>query len=303
MNIQGSIVALVTPMHEDNSIDFSAYTTLIDWHIEQGTNAILVAGTTGESATIDVQEHCELVELTVKHVNKRVTVVAGTGGNSTQEAIELTEFAKKAGADASLQVVPYYNKPTQQGMYQHFKKIAEMVDLPIILYNVPSRTVADMSNEIILNLANTPNIVGIKDATGNLDRGAQLIQLSKSIATQKTFNIYSGDDATAPLLILLGAKGNMSVTANIFPHIIQKITHGFLRPENLEQLNEAKHMHLELACINSLLFCEANPIPIKYALYKMGKIQANIRLPLTQLSISAQEKIDTELARLNSLFA
>jgi 4-hydroxy-tetrahydrodipicolinate synthase len=295
MNIQGSIVALVTPMHEDGSIDFTAYKNLIDWHIEQGSNAILVAGTTGESATINVEEHCKLVELTVKHINKRIPVIAGTGGNSTQEAIELTAFAKQVGADASLQVVPYYNKPTQEGMFQHFKKISETVDLPMILYNVPSRTVADMHNETVFRLANLPNIIGIKDATGNLERGIQLIQMTKAIAAQKIFNVYSGDDATAPLLIMMGAKGNMSVTANIIPNIMQKIVCGFLQPKNLQELEQAKQLHLQLSNINALLFCEANPIPVKYVLYKMGKIPAGIRLPLTCLSLQMQHKIDAAL--------
>ncbi len=296
MNIQGSIVAIVTPMHEDGSIDFISYKNLIDWHIEQGTDSIVVVGTTGESATLNVEEHTHLIELTVKYVNKRIPVIAGTGGNSTNEAIELTQFAKKVGADASLQVVPYYNKPTQEGIYQHYKKIAQAVDIPIILYNVPSRTAADMSNDTIMRLASIENIIGVKDATGDLDRGCQLIKAcQEAIPQKKLFNVYSGDDATAALLMLLGAKGNISVTANILPNIVHNIANSFIRNIDLPQ---AAQMHIRLSSINSLLFCEANPIPVKYALYKMGRIPNGIRLPLTQLSESKQDIIDKELKTL-----
>ena len=295
MNIQGSIVAIVTPMHEDGSIDFISYKNLIDWHIEQGTDSIVVAGTTGESATLNVEEHSKLIEFTVQYTNKRIPIIAGTGSNSTNEAIELTKFAKKVGADATLQVVPYYNKPTQEGIYQHYKKIAETVDIPIILYNVPSRTVADMSNDTVLRLSSIPNIMGIKDATGNLDRGCQLIKACQAISSKKEFNIYSGDDATAALLMLLGAKGNISVTANILPNTIHKIATAFINKTNIA---EAASMHINLSTINSLLFCEANPIPVKYVLYKMGKIPNGIRLPLIQLSESYHSKIDIELKNL-----
>jgi 4-hydroxy-tetrahydrodipicolinate synthase len=208
-NISGSLVAIVTPMHADGSLDLPGLRQLIDWHIEEGTDGIVIVGTTGESPTVSVAEHCELIKVTVEHTAKRIPIIAGTGGNSTSEAIELTEYAKKVGADASLQVVPYYNKPTQEGMYQHFKTIAEKVDLPVILYNVPGRTVADMATETTIRLAKVPGIVGIKDATGNLDRGIQLIAGLEE-AGCKDFAVYSGDDPTALLLMMMGGRGNIS---------------------------------------------------------------------------------------------
>src|SRR5450830_1666523 len=210
--IKGSIVAIVTPMHPDGSLDFPGLRKLIDWHIAEGTDGIVIVGTTGESPTVSVDEHCELIRVAVEHTAKRIPSIAGTGGNSTSEAIELTEFAKKVGADASLLVVPYYNRPTQEGMYQHFKKIAESVDLPVILYNVPGRTVADMANDTILRLAQVTGIVGVKDATGNIGRGTDLIRLAP-----KSFAVYSGDDPTAMALMLAGGAGNISVTANVTP--------------------------------------------------------------------------------------
>jgi len=296
MLIQGSIVALVTPMQEDGSIDFVSYKNLIDWHIKQGTNAIIVAGTTGESATISVEEHCILLQATVEHTNKRVPVIAGTGGNSTSEAVELTKYAQKIGADASLQVVPYYNKPTQEGMYQHFKFVADAVDIPIILYNVPSRTVADMHNNTILRLSAIDNIIGIKDATGNIERGTNLLSMIENISSKKNFSVYSGDDATAALLMLLGARGNISVTANILPNYIQTIANYCI---NHLDIQLALKMHKDLSKLNSLLFCEANPIPVKYALYKMGKIKDFIRLPLTKLSANLTDDLDNELRKFN----
>ncbi len=210
--ITGSIVAIVTPMHEDGSLDFPALRALVDWHVAEGTDGIVIVGTTGESPTVSVEEHCELIRVAVEQAGKRIPIIAGTGGNSTKEAIELTAFAKKVGADASLQVVPYYNKPTQEGMYRHFRTIAEAVELPVLLYNVPGRTVADMNNETILRLAQVPGIVGVKEATGNIDRAAQLIK-----DAPEGFAIYSGDDPTAVALILLGGHGNISVTANVAP--------------------------------------------------------------------------------------
>ena len=213
--IKGSIVAIVTPMHADGSLDFAGLNQLIDWHIAEGTNSICIAGTTGESATVSVEEHCALIKATVAHAKGRIPIIAGAGANSTAEAIKLTHYAKEAGADATLQVVPYYNRPTQEGMYQHFKAIAEAVDLPVILYNVPGRTVADMSNETILRLANIPNIVGIKDATGNIGRGYDLLRLAP-----KSFAVYSGDDPTAMALMLGGGAGNISVTANVAPRLM-----------------------------------------------------------------------------------
>jgi 4-hydroxy-tetrahydrodipicolinate synthase len=300
MNIQGSMVAIATPMHADESIDYTAFKQLIDWQIEQGTNSILVAGTTGESATIDVQEHCKLIEQAVLHVNKRVPVIAGTGGNSTLEAIELTSYAKKVGADASLQVVPYYNKPTQEGMYLHYKKIAETVDIPVILYNVPSRTVADMHNDTAMRLADLPNIIGIKDATGDLCRGSDLINKANIFNSKynRDFKVYSGDDATAALLMLAGAKGNISVTANILPKKVQQIAHLAINKNNKADMDLAILEHLRLIDINNLLFCEANPIAVKYCLYKMGKINNIIRLPLTPLADKFMHILDEQMQKL-----
>ena len=216
--IKGSIVAIVTPMHEDGSLDYPGLRKLIDWHIAEGTDGIVIVGTTGESATVNVQEHCELIKLAVEHTKGRIPIIAGTGGNSTEEAIKLTQFAKEAGADAALVVVPYYNRPTQEGMYRHFKAIAEAVDLPIILYNVPGRTVADMSNDTVLRLAAIPNIVGLKDATGNIGRGAELLRLAP-----KSFAVYSGDDPTAMALMFMGGAGNISVTANVAPRAMHEL--------------------------------------------------------------------------------
>ena len=216
--IKGSIVAIVTPMHADGSLDFPGLRKLIDWHIAEGTDSIVIVGTTGESATVSVEEHCELIKLTVEHAKGRIPIIAGAGGNSTAEAIKLTRYAKEAGADAVLQVVPYYNRPTQEGMYQHFKAIAEAVDIPVILYNVPGRTVADMSNETIVRLAAIANIVGVKDATGNIGRGIDLLRLVPA-----DFAVYSGDDPTAMALMLCGGHGNISVTANVAPRAMHEL--------------------------------------------------------------------------------
>ncbi|HEX2605666.1 MAG TPA: 4-hydroxy-tetrahydrodipicolinate synthase, partial [Oxalicibacterium sp.] len=216
--IQGSIVAIVTPMHADGTLDLPGLRKLIDWHIAEGTDGIVIVGTTGESPTVSVEEHCELIKVAIEHTAKRIPVIAGTGGNSTSEAIELTQYAKDVGADASLLVVPYYNRPTQEGMYQHFKKIAEAVDLPAILYNVPGRTVADMANETVLRLAQVPGVIGIKDATGNIGRGCDLMRQAP-----KGFAVYSGDDPTAMALMFCGAKGNISVTANVAPRGMHKL--------------------------------------------------------------------------------
>ena len=216
--IKGSIVAIVTPMHADGSLDFPGLRKLIDWHIAEGTDGIVIVGTTGESATVSVEEHCELIQLTVEHAKGRIPIIAGAGGNSTAEAIKLTRYAKEAGADAVLQVVPYYNRPTQEGMYQHFKAIAEAVDIPVILYNVPGRTVADMSNETIVRLSAIPNIVGVKDATGNIGRGIDLLRLVPA-----DFAVYSGDDPTAMALMFCGGHGNISVTANVAPRAMHEL--------------------------------------------------------------------------------
>lgn len=289
-NISGSLVAIVTPMHADGSLDLPGLRQLIDWHIEEGTDGIVIVGTTGESPTVSVEEHCELIKVTVEHTAKRIPIIAGTGGNSTSEAIELTEFAKKVGADASLQVVPYYNKPTQEGMYQHFKTIAEKVDLPVILYNVPGRTVADMATETTIRLAKVPGIVGIKDATGNLDRGIQLIAGLEE-AGCKDFAVYSGDDPTALLLMMMGGRGNISVTANVAP----KLMHELCVAAMAGDVARAKEIQFKLLSVHKAMFVEANPIPVKWALTAMGKMKSGIRLPLTTLVDGAQEQVKQAL--------
>ncbi|KJK23548.1 4-hydroxy-tetrahydrodipicolinate synthase [Cupriavidus sp. 2MCAB6] len=273
--INGSIVAIVTPMQEDGSLDFPALRALVDWHVAEGTDGIVIVGTTGESPTVNVDEHCELIRVAVEQADKRIPIIAGTGGNSTKEAIELTAFAKQVGADASLQVVPYYNKPTQEGMYRHFRTIAEAVDLPVVLYNVPGRTVADMQHDTILRLAQVPGIIGVKEATGNIDRAAQLIK-----DAPEGFAIYSGDDPTAIALMLLGGHGNISVTANVAPRKMHELCVAALKGDAIT----ARRIHMELVELNKAMFVEANPIPVKWALQQMGRMQGGIRLPLTPLS-------------------
>ncbi len=285
--ITGSIVAIVTPMHEDGSLDYPALRALVDWHVAEGTDAIVIVGTTGESPTVTVDEHCELIRVAVEQAGKRIPIIAGTGGNSTNEAIELTAYAKKVGADASLQVVPYYNKPTQEGMYRHFRTIAEAVELPVLLYNVPGRTVADMNNDTILRLAQVPGIVGVKEATGNIDRAAQLIK-----DAPEGFAIYSGDDPTAVALILLGGQGNISVTANVAPRKMHEMCAAALKGDVVT----ARRLHMELIELNKAMFIEANPIPVKWALQQMGKMEGGIRLPLTPLSESNHETVRKALA-------
>jgi 4-hydroxy-tetrahydrodipicolinate synthase len=256
MMIKGSIVAIVTPMHEDGSLDLPRLRKLLDWHIAEGTDGIVIVGTTGESPTVSVEEHSELIKVAVDHVAKRIPVIAGTGGNSTAEAIELTAYAKEVGADASLLVVPYYNRPTQEGMYLHFKKIAESVDLPAILYNVPGRTVADMNNDTIVRLAGVPGIVGVKDATGNLARGTDLLR-----RVPKEFAVYSGDDATAIALILCGGHGNISVTANIAPKIMREMVAAALAGD----VARAVALNNQVLPLHNNLFVEPNPVPLKWA--------------------------------------
>ena len=273
--IQGSLVAIVTPMHADASLDLPTLRKLIDWHIAEGTDGIVIVGTSGESPTVSVEEHCELIRLTVDHTAGRIPIIAGSGGNSTAEAIKLTQFAKSVGADASLQVVPYYNRPNQEGMYQHFRKIAEAVDLPIILYNVPGRTVADMSNDTVLRLAQIPNIVGIKDATANIARGTDLIRLA-----DPAFAVYSGDDATAMALMLCGGKGNISVTANVAPRAMHDLCAAAMRGD----LKDAIGINNRLLPLHNKLFCEPNPLPVKWAMTEMGLIGPGIRLPLVSLA-------------------
>jgi len=289
-NIQGSLVAIVTPMHADGSLDMAGLRQLIDWHIQEGTDGIVIVGTTGESPTVSVEEHCELIRVTVEHTKGRIPIIAGTGGNSTAEAIELTEYAKKVGADASLQVVPYYNKPTQEGMYQHFKTIAEKVDLPVILYNVPGRTVADMSNETVIRLAQVPGVIGIKDATGNLERGTQLMAGLKATG-QSQFAVYSGDDPTALLLMFMGGQGNISVTANVAP----KLMHELCVAAMAGDVVKAREIQYRLLPVHKAMFMEANPIPVKWALHAMGKMGSGIRLPLTTLTEPVQVQVRAAL--------
>lgn len=284
--IQGSIVAIVTPMHADGSLDLPGLCKLIDWHIAEGTNGIVIVGTTGESPTVSVEEHCELIKVAVEHTAKRIPIIAGTGGNSTTEAIELTNYAKSVGADASLLVVPYYNRPTQEGMYQHFRKIAEAVDLPAILYNVPGRTVADMSNETMLRLAQVPGIVGVKDATGNIARGSDLIRLAP-----KSFAVYSGDDPTAMALMFCGAKGNISVTANVAPRGMHELCAAAMQGK----VAEAVAINNKLLPLHNKLFIEPNPVPLKWAMTEMGLIPAGIRLPLVPLGADCHDTVRAAL--------
>jgi 4-hydroxy-tetrahydrodipicolinate synthase len=273
--ITGSLVAIVTPMHEDGRLDHGRFESLIDWHVSEGTDGIVVVGTTGESPTVDFHEHKELIRIAVAHAGGRIPVVAGTGGNSTAEAIELTESAKKAGATACLSVVPYYNKPTQEGLYRHFRKIAEAVDLPMIVYNVPGRTVADLHNDTVLRLAEVPNIIGIKDATANMERGSDLIRRAP-----RNFAIYSGDDATALALILLGGHGCISVTANVAP----KLMHQMCAAALVADVRRARELNNRLLPLHQKLFVEANPIPVKWAMAEMGLIEGGMRLPLSPLA-------------------
>jgi 4-hydroxy-tetrahydrodipicolinate synthase len=286
----GSMVAIATPMHEDGSLDYPALRSLLDWHVTEGTDAIVIVGTSGESPTVSVEEHCELIRVAVEQIKGRISVIAGTGGNSTREAIELTEFAKKVGANASLQVVPYYNKPTQDGMYAHFKTIAEKVDLPVILYNVPGRTVADLSNDTTIRLAQVPGVIGIKDATGNLERGSFLLAELKSKKLDH-FAVYSGDDLTAIFLMLMGGHGNISVTANVAPRLMSSLCKAAIAGDT----QKARSIQYQLLEVHKMMFIEANPIPVKWALHQMGKMGAGIRLPLTPLSQDLREPLKQAL--------
>jgi 4-hydroxy-tetrahydrodipicolinate synthase len=286
MNISGSIVALVTPLHEDGSVDYPSLRALIDWHIAEGTHCIGVVGTTGESPTVSVEEHCEIIRVAVEQAAGRVPIMAGAGANSTREAIELSQFAKKVGANCTLQVVPYYNKPTQEGIYQHFKTIAEAVDIPVVLYNVPGRTVADMTVETTMRLAQLPGIIGVKEATGNLERAAWLIKQAP-----KGFSIYSGDDPTAVALMLLGGHGNVSVTANVAPRGMAQLCEAAMARDTARAID----LHMKLLPLHKHLFVEPNPIPVKWALAKMGKCGGTLRLPLTPLSDGAQPTVEAAL--------
>ena len=280
--ITGSLVAIVTPMREDGSLDLDAYRRLIDWHVAEGTSAIVAVGTTGESATVDPSEHVELIRVAVEAARGRVKVIAGSGANSTREAIELTAHAKRVGADASLQVVPYYNRPTQEGMYRHFRAIAEAVDLPVILYNVPSRTSADLSVETALRLTQVPGIVGIKDASGELSRVVEMRRRGP-----ENFAQYSGNDDSALAFILLGGQGVISVTANIAPRLMSQLCAAALAGD----VQRARALNERLMPLHLRLFVEPNPIPTKWALARTGRIGAGIRLPLVPLSASAQEAV------------
>jgi 4-hydroxy-tetrahydrodipicolinate synthase len=280
--LNGSLVAIITPMHEDGSLDLDAFRKLIDWHIKEGTDGIVVVGTTGESPTVDFDEHHLLIKTAVVHANRRIPVIAGTGANSTREAIELSAYAKQAGADMSLSVVPYYNKPTQEGLYRHFRAIAEAVDIPQIVYNVPSRTVADLQNETMLRLAQVSNIVGLKDATANIERGADLLRQLPA-----AFAVFSGDDATGLALMLLGGRGVISVTANVAPRLMHDMCTAALKPDPAR----ARELNNKLLGLHRQLFVEANPIPVKWAAAQMKLIKPGIRLPLTPLTDHCHERV------------
>lgn len=284
--IQGSIVAIVTPMLKDGGVDWKGLEKLVEWHIEQGTNSIVAVGTTGEASTLSMEEHTQVIKEIIRVANKRIPIIAGTGANSTREAIELTKAAKELGADAALLVTPYYNKPTQEGLYQHYKAIAEAVELPLILYNVPGRTGVDLSNDTAVRLAEISNIVGIKDATGDVPRGKALIK-----ALNGKMAVYSGDDETAWELMLLGADGNISVTANIAPKAMSEVCAVAIAKDE----QQAKTLNNKIANLHNILFCESNPIPVKWALHEMGLIDTGIRLPLTPLAEQYREPLRNAL--------
>ena len=285
--LTGSIVALVTPMHEDGSVDYPTLRKLIDWHIDEGTDCIGVVGTTGESPTVNVEEHQEIIRVSVEQAAKRVPIMAGCGANSTAEAIELARFAKKVGADCQLQVVPYYNKPTQEGQYQHFKAIAEAVgELPMYLYNVPGRSVADMLHDTVLRLAQVPGIVGIKEATGNIERAQWLIR-----DLPKGFAVFSGDDPTAVALMLCGGQGNISVTANVAPRLMHELCVAAIAGDR----EKAMQIQFQLMPLHKQLFVEANPIPVKWAMARMGLMGGAMRLPMTPLSAANEPVVERAL--------
>jgi 4-hydroxy-tetrahydrodipicolinate synthase len=284
--IVGSIVALVTPMLEDGSVDYDGLRRLIDWHIAEGTDCIGVVGTTGESPTVSVEEHCEIIRVSVQHAAGRVPIMAGAGANATREAIELTRYAKQVGADCSLQVVPYYNKPSQEGIYRHFRAIAEAVDLPVVLYNVPGRTVADMQHDTVLRLAQVPGIVGIKEASGSVERAAWLIKQAPA-----GFSIYSGDDSTAVALMLLGGHGNVSVTANVAPRLMHELCMAAIEGD----VKRASALHLRLLPLHKQLFCEPSPAPTKWALAQLGRCGETVRLPILPLTEAGRDAVQRAL--------
>jgi len=285
--INGSIVAIVTPMHEDGEIDFPAFDRLLEWHVESGTDAVVVVGTTGESATLSTQEHCDLVAHCVQTINGRMPVIAGSGSNSTQEALFFTESAKSHGADACLLVTPYYNKPSQEGLYQHFKTIAESIDIPQILYNVPGRTACDLLPETVARLADLSNVIGIKEATGSVERAQQVIdRCGDKLA------VYSGDDPIAMELMLSGAKGNISVTANVAPAIMHQLCEVSMAGDR----ELATTLNDRVALLHDRLFLESNPVPVKWALYRMGLIGRGIRLPLVELNATFHDQVTEAMA-------
>jgi 4-hydroxy-tetrahydrodipicolinate synthase len=284
--IVGSIVALATPMLDNGDIDYAGLRRLIDWHIAEGTDCIGVVGTTGESPTVTVEEHCEIIRVAVEHARGRVPIMAGAGGNSTHEAIELSRYAMKVGANCTLQVVPYYNRPSQEGIYQHFRAIAEAVDIPMVLYNVPGRTVADMQHDTVLRLAQVDRIVGIKEATGNIERAAWLIKQAP-----RGFSIYSGDDGTAVALMLLGGHGNVSVTANVAPRLMHELCMAAVEG----QARRAAEIHLKLLPVHRQLFCEPSPAPTKWAMARLGLCGAALRLPMVPLSAAGQAQVEQAL--------
>ncbi|MDF9443008.1 MAG: 4-hydroxy-tetrahydrodipicolinate synthase [Lysobacteraceae bacterium SCN 69-123] len=285
--LRGSIVALVTPMHEDGSVDYAALRRLVDWHVAEGTDCIGVVGTTGESPTVDVEEHCEIIRVAVEQAAGRVPVMAGCGGNSTAEAIALARYAREVGADSQLQVVPYYNKPGQEGQYRHFRAIAEATgDLPIVLYNVPGRSVADLQHDTVLRLAQVPGVVGIKEATGNLERAQWLIR-----EVPDGFAVYSGDDATAVALMFCGGHGNVSVTANVAPRLMRALCLAAMAG----QVQAAMAIQQRLLPLHRQLFVEANPIPVKWAMQRLGLCGGTLRLPMTELEPGNQPKVEAAL--------
>lgn len=285
---RGSMVALVTPMQEDGSLDWPALGRLIDFHVENGTDALVVVGTTGEASTLSMEEHCEVIRFSVKHTRGRIPVIAGTGANATSEAIELTRCAEQAGADACLLVTPYYNKPTQEGLYRHFRAVAEAVPIPQILYNVPGRTAVDLLPETVERLAPIANIVGIKEATGNIERVREIVR-----RCGERLDVYSGDDATALEAILAGAKGDISVTANVAPKLMHEMCQAALAGD----VERARALNDRLAELHKVLFVESNPIPVKWALKEMGLIGGGIRLPLTPLSDKYHATVRSALKR------
>lgn len=287
LSLKGSIPALITPMQDNGSVDYAALRKLIDWHVAEGTDALVIVGTSGESPTVNVEEHREILRVSVEQAAKRIPIIAGCGANSTSEAIALAKYAEAIGADAQLQVVPYYNKPTQEGLYQHFKAIAEATPkLPVVLYNVPGRTVADLQHDTVVRLAKVPGIIGIKEATGNLERAQWLIR-----DLPKSFAVFSGDDPTAVAMILMGGAGNISVTANIAPRKMHELCAAAARGD----IATAMKLQFELMPVHKALFVEANPIPVKWAAARMGLCGPAIRLPLTELSEGQRPVVEAAL--------